>query len=291
LPAGADIASPFVAPRLGGTAVLIVASGAVEAPLVARRLGAWGAGTALVPNVAAASALLPERQWDAILVDHALGSETVQSLARALGTAVARRIVLITPAERNELPALQAAGFTGYLVKPVRAASLAARFAGEDGVFEREPPAEDLVEAPLVPAAGAPGGLAILIAEDNEINALLARSLLAKLGHRPAMAKNGAIAVESWLTAQVSGLPYDLVLMDVNMPDVDGIEATRRIRLAESERGAARTPIIALTANAFDEDRDACVEAGMDGFLSKPLDHERLEAALAAVGPAASLAA
>ena len=105
------------------------------------------------------------------------------------------------------------------------------------------------------------------------------------------MAKNGAIAVESWLAAQACGEPYDLVLMDVNMPEVDGIEATRRIRAAEGERGAARTPIIALTANAFDEDRNACVEAGMDGFLPKPLDRERLEATLATVKPAASLAA
>jgi PAS domain S-box-containing protein len=291
LPA-ADAGSPFVAPRLDGMAVLIVGPGAVEAPLVARRLGTWGASTALVPNGAAATALLPERQWDAVLVDHALGSEAVQSLACAIGTSAARRIALITPSERHELPALHAAGFTGYLVKPVRMASLAARFAGEDGAFERVPAAEEMVEAPLVPAAGAAAaGLAILVAEDNDINALLARALLVKLGHRPTMAKNGAIAVESWLAAQVSGEPYDLVLMDVNMPEMDGIAATRRIRSAESERSAQRTPIIALTANAFDEDRDACVAAGMDGFLAKPLDRERLEAQLATVRPAASLAA
>jgi PAS domain S-box-containing protein len=291
LPAAAAAASPLVAPGLDGTAALIVAPGAVEALLVARRLGTWGASTALVPNDAAASALLPERQWDAVLVDHALGSAAVESLVRAIGTSVARRIVLITPSERHELAALQAAGFTGYLVKPVRAASLAARFAGEDGAFEREAAAEETVEAPLVPTAGRAAGLAILVAEDNDINALLARSLLVKLGHRPTMAKNGAIAVESWLAAQVSGEPYDLVLMDVNMPEVDGIEATRRIRSAESERDAARSSIIALTANAFDEDRDACVMAGMDGFLAKPLDRERLEAVLATVRPAASLAA
>jgi PAS domain S-box-containing protein len=289
LPAAADAAPPFVPPRLGGTAVLIVAPGAVEASLVARRLGAWGASTAVVADAAVTAALLPERRWDAVLVDHALGSDAVQALARAIGTTVERRIVLVTPGDRHALAALQAAGFTGYLVKPVRAASLAARFAGE-GAFEREPAAE-LVEAPLVPAPGTSAGLAILVAEDNDINALLARSLLVKLGHRPIMAKNGAIAVESWLAAQVAGEPYDLVLMDVNMPEVDGIEATRRIRAAEGARGAARTPIVALTANAFDEDRNACVEAGMDGFLAKPLDRERLEAALAAVSPAASLAA
>jgi CheY-like chemotaxis protein len=197
--------------------------------------------------------------------------------------------VLITPGERHELAALQAAGFTGYLVKPVRAASLAARFAGE-GALESERLADEMVEVPLVPAPGATG-LAILVAEDNDINALLARALLVKLGHRPTMAKNGALAVESWLAAQVSGVPYDLVLMDVNMPEVDGIEATRRIRAAEDERAARRTPVIALTANAFDEDRDACVAAGMDGFLPKPLDRERLEGVLATVRPAASLAA
>jgi CheY-like chemotaxis protein len=191
--------------------------------------------------------------------------------------------VLITPGDRHELAGLQAAGFTGYLVKPVRAASLAARFATESDAFDRDA-AEPTPDAPLVPAA-APG-LAILVAEDNDINALLARSLLVKLGHRPTMAKNGAIAVESWLAAQLSGVPYDLVLMDVNMPDLDGIEAARRIRAAEEARNVARTPIIALTANAFDEDRDACLKAGMDGFLAKPLDRERLEAALAGKRPA-----
>lgn len=291
LPAAADAGASFVPPRLDGAAILIVAPGAVESSLVARRLGAWGASTAVMPNLAAAVAVLPERQWDAVLIDHALGSEALQALARTIGTAVARRIVLITPGERHELPALQAAGFTGYLVKPLRAASLAARFADETGAFEREPAADDMVEATLAPAPSAAAGLAILVAEDNDINALLARALLVKLGHRPTMAKNGAIAVESWLAAQVSGVPYDLVLMDVNMPEVDGIEATRRIRAAENERGAGRTPIIALTANAFDEDRDACVTAGMDGFLPKPLDRERLETVLATVRPAASLAA
>jgi len=291
LPAAADAGASFVPPQLHGAAILVVAPGAVESSLVARRLGAWGASTAVMPNLAAAMALLPERHWDAVLIDHALGREALQALGRAIGTACARRIVLITPGERHELPALQAAGFTGYLVKPLRAASLAARFTGATGAFEREPAADEMMEAPLLPAAGASGGLAILVAEDNDINALLAHALLVKLGHRPTMAKNGALAVESWLAAQVSGVPYDLVLMDVNMPDVDGIEATRRIRAAENDRDARRTSIIALTANAFDEDRDACVAAGMDGFLPKPLDRERLETMLATVTPAESLAA
>jgi len=75
------------------------------------------------------------------------------------------------------------------------------------------------------------------------------------------------------------------------MPGMDGLEAARRIRAAETERGAGRTPIIALTANAFAEDREACLAAGMDGFLVKPLDRERLAAALAEVAGKAAIAA
>jgi CheY-like chemotaxis protein len=130
-------------------------------------------------------------------------------------------------------------------------------------------------------------GLSILVAEDNEINALLARALLVKLGHRPTMVESGTAAIETWLAARAADMPYDRVLMDLHMPDMDGLEATRRIRTIEAETGAPRTPVLALTANAFAEDRDACLEAGMDGFLVKPLDRERLAAALSAPGSAA----
>ena len=132
-------------------------------------------------------------------------------------------------------------------------------------------------------------GLAILVAEDNEINALLARSLLTRLGHRPTVATSGDAAVDAWLSAREAGEPYAIVLMDVHMPGSDGIEATRRIR--EAEAGGPRTPIVALTANAFDEDRDACLAAGMDGFLTKPLDRERLATALATAADAKAMAA
>ena len=193
--------------------------------------------------------------------------------------AVAQRIVLITPGERRELAALRSAGFTGYLVKPVRAHSLAARFDGASDPFEREAREED--PAAEREAASAPrNGLAILVAEDDPINALLARALLARLGHRPTVVENGARAIEAWLAARAAGTPYDAVLMDVNMPELDGLEAARRMRAAERE--GERTPIIALTASAFEEDRESCLAAGMDGFVAKPLDRERLAAALAA---------
>ena len=124
-----------------------------------------------------------------------------------------------------------------------------------------------------------PAGLSILVAEDNDINALLARALLVKLGHRPTLAANGCDALESFLGARAAGTPYDLVLMDVRMPGMDGLEATRRIRAAEAEGGArafrsSRSPPMPIA-----EDRDACLAAGMDGFLTKPLDRERLRCA------------
>ena len=282
LPRSATACGPaFKRPALAGREVLIVAPAAIEAALVARRLMRWGASPCRVADAHAAAAIISERPWSAILVDHALGLDACRGLAAATAGTVARRLVLITPAERHRLPALQAAGFTGYLVKPIRAASLAARLGAdlEDFNLDRDGSRQDSADPQR-----AAGGLAILIAEDNEINALLSRTLLAKLGHRPIVASNGAAAVEAWQAARRAGAPFDLVLMDVQMPGSDGIEATRRIRAAETE--GTRTPIIALTADALSEDRDASLAAGMDGFLTKPLDRERLAEILASVARA-----
>ncbi len=274
LPPAGDTEQPRLAvPDLAGEDILIVAPAALEASLLARYLQRWGARTKIVPDERVAAALLPEQPWSAVLVDHALGTPASEAVARS-AAAVRRRIVLVTPAMRGELAVLKAAGFSGYLIKPVRAASLAARFSAGDAF---EPDAET-ADAP--PAMAPESRLSILVAEDNEINALLARALLVKLGHRPTMAANGAAAVDSWLAARAAGAPYDRVLMDLHMPGMDGLEATRRIRAAEAREETARTPIVALTANASSEDREACLAAGMDSFLIKPLDRERLAAAL-----------
>jgi signal transduction histidine kinase/DNA-binding response OmpR family regulator len=274
-------------PRLSGTHVLIVAPTAIEALLVARRLACWGARTCFVPDADAAITTLSERSWDAVLVDYALGTASCARLAQACA-AIARRIVLITPADRHALADL--AGFTGYLVKPVRAASLAARMtAGADGRDHAGSSDEAVTSDRQV--APAPNGVAILVAEDNEINALLARTLLERLGHRPIVVGTGDAAVAAWERAQAAATPFRLVLMDVHMPGSDGIAATRRIRALEHARGIRPTAIIALTANAFDEDRDACLAAGMDGFLTKPLDRDRLADALATAANSASVAA
>ena len=269
-------------PDLTGSDILIVAPALTEATLIARRLQRWGARTKIVPDEKVAAAILPERIWSALLVDHVLGTQTSQELARAAAS-VPQRIVLVTPVMRGELGALKDAGFTGYLIKPVRAASLATRLSANDGF---EPGGTtDVAEAPSATQAGR--GLSVLVAEDNEINALLMRALLVKLGHHPTVACDGAAAIECWSVARAGGAPYDRILMDLHMPDMDGLEAARRIRAGEAETGAARTPILALTANASAEDREACLAAGMDGFLVKPLDRERLAAALAEAGKAA----
>ena len=130
-------------------------------------------------------------------------------------------------------------------------------------------------------SAGPTEGLSILVAEDNEINALLARALLHRLGHRTTITPNGAAALETFCAAVSAGKPYDLVLMDVHMPDLDGLEATRRFRAVETVMAVPRTRIIALTANAFGEDCEACLAAGMDDFLVKPLVRDRLAEVLA----------
>jgi CheY-like chemotaxis protein len=269
-------------PRLDGERVLIVAPPAsVVAALVARRLAGWGARPRIADDVEAACARLAEPSCDTLIVDRTLGRAAIESIARASAPSVARRIVLVTPDNRDELAGLRELGFTGYLVKPVRAASLAARFAAaaQEPFADTDADQAGGAEAPGQTPARADPGLAILVAEDNEINALLARALLVRLGHRPTVVANGAQAVDAWRAARDAGAPYDLVLMDVHMPEMDGIAAAGRIRAAEP--AGERTPIVALTANAFSDDRDACLAAGMDAFLTKPLDRERLAELLA----------
>ena len=122
-----------------------------------------------------------------------------------------------------------------------------------------------------------PSRLHVLLAEDNDINALLARKVLERLGATADWAKNGAEAL-ALATAALCGErpPYDAVLMDVRMPEIDGLAVTRRIRELEAKRGLAPLRIVALTANAFPEDQEAARRAGADAFLPKPFDREAL---------------
>ncbi len=268
-------------PDLTGKAVMVVMPQTIGASLVTRRLGRWGAQTCETSDLTVAEALLPERAWHAVIVDHALGANAVQAFGERAISHTTHRLAMFTPAERHDLRPAEMAAFTGYLVKPVRAASLAARLLPEAPLAPELPDDSDVARTPA-----AAKKLSILVAEDNEINALLMRSLLTKLGHQPVICINGREALESWIAAETAGARYDVVLMDVQMPEMSGITATRMIRARESERGLSRTKVLALTANTLVEDRYACFEAGMDGFLVKPLDREKLAQALSDISPA-----
>jgi CheY-like chemotaxis protein len=125
-------------------------------------------------------------------------------------------------------------------------------------------------------AADVVQGLRILVAEDNEVNQLVISSLLVHLGHSCELADDGLEAL-----AMVTSKTYDLVLMDIQMPNLDGMAAARRIRALEGD--VARIPIIALTANAMVEDRNAYIAAGMDDHVSKPVEAKEIAAAISRV--------
>jgi CheY-like chemotaxis protein len=131
--------------------------------------------------------------------------------------------------------------------------------------------ARDGAAAPgVAPAAAA---LRVLLAEDNPVNVKFALKVLERGGHHVTVAGNGREAVDLWRTG-----PFDLILMDVQMPEMDGLDATREIRRLEAGRdgGGGRVPIIAMTANAMSGDREMCLDAGMDGYVAKPVKRDAL---------------
>ncbi|WP_309628041.1 response regulator [Brevundimonas sp.] len=203
------------------------------------------------------------------LVDHAEAAVSGEALAPL--PEGGRGVILLKPSERELIARYRSVGFHGYLIKPLRRASLvervlAAATAGEtQGAPRGLPPEDDRV----VPVRFA--GIRVLLVEDNPVGALLARTLLRREGCVVETAATGDEAIAAMKRAR-----YDLVFMDMRMPGMDGPAATRVIRA-----GGDRTPIVALTANAFAEDRQACLEAGMNDHLVKPLEPDALRASLA----------
>jgi CheY-like chemotaxis protein len=177
---------------------------------------------------------------------------------------------MLKPEERDLIERYRTAGWSGYLIKPLRRVSLAARV---EAVLASSAPGGPSV-APNDDerlSSAAMSGVRVLVAEDNPVNALLAKSLLRREGCTVELAGSG----EEALLALTRGR-YDLVLMDMRMPGLDGPAATRALRSRGDE-----TPVVAITANAFEEDRRECLEAGMNGYLTKPVDPAALRAALA----------
>jgi len=195
--------------------------------------------------------------------------------------------LLTAPGET--LPDQQALPYQGYLVRPVRAASLAARLTqtgsaedshsrdgpSKDGLLNEDTGADISETTPPALQPG-PDALNVLVAEDNELNATLTRMMVERAGHIPHMVESGLEALETMKDSEPG--TYDLIFMDLHMPLMDGYEATREIRALEGLRGDL--PIIALTANVMAEDRKSCQAAGMDDYLSKPVDPADLAAML-----------
>jgi PAS domain S-box-containing protein len=215
-----------------------------------------------------------------VLTDYLMPGMDGEGLARTILADKAfgePRLVISTSApNRGDARRFREVGFDGYVTKPVPPESLrdilvtvlaheGKQFITRHTVREaRSAEAAQLSEKTYVPDATL-DHVRVLLAEDNVVNQKVAARMLQKFGCRVDVAANGAEAVTMW-----RDLPYDIVFMDCQMPGVDGFEATRRIRTIEgTER---RTPIVALTANAMRGDREACIGAGMDDYLSKPID-------------------
>jgi len=186
-------------------------------------------------------------------------------------------IVMLTSAARpDDVARCRRLGIDAYLVKPVKHSDLLDALVTLFGVARRRP------------QRGAATGkrprrsLRILVAEDNLVNRTLVTTLLRKRGHKVTAVENGRAAVES-IDASPRG--FDVALMDVQMPEMSGLEASQAIRDREGATGR-RLPIVALTAHAMQGDRERCLDAGMDGYLSKPIDVDELVATVERFGGA-----
>jgi len=281
-----------------GERVLIVLEGAIEAALVGDLLVAMGASVARVREKdaarVAADAADKGMPFSALLTDKANVGADIGRLLPLLtapkgADRAPRAVVILDPGERSEIANLRAQGFNGYLVRPVRPVSALTQLFGNAERGQTRS-VDTAIKAPVPPRdTDSAAGLSILLAEDNEINALLASTVLEKSGARVVRARDGAEAIAKARGERGDGEEpgFDLVLMDIHMPDMDGVEAARGIRALypdDARPGAGRPPIVALTANAFAEDRAAYLAAGLDDYLAKPFDRQDLAALLSRWG-------
>ncbi|MFL5768456.1 MAG: response regulator [Chloroflexota bacterium] len=271
--AGAPPAAPPV--DLAGRRVLVVDDNETNLRIVTAQLEHLGVQvTALTAPLEALAVIGQGTAFDALVTDLRMpeldGLALAAAVGRSLGDTAPPVLVLSSAGQRER----DASGVAAFLTKPVKPGALRDTLVAVlGGVVERPAsrPAERVVaDADL----GVRHPLRILLAEDNAVNQKLAVRLLERMGYSAQVAMDGTEAI-----AALEGGEYDIVLMDVQMPELDGLEATRRIRARWPDRSLR---IVAMTANAMEGDRETCIAAGMDDYLSKPIRPDALAAALLA---------
>jgi PAS domain S-box-containing protein len=268
---------PADAPSLQGRRVLVVDDNATNRRILRAQLGKWGLVAEEATNGQEALDRLAAAPFDVALVDHQMPGMDGVTLCERAHQAHPRLALLVVSSvggkpEGWDRPGL---GISAFLTKPVRASDLLDSILSALG--ERPSPAP--AAPPPVVSATPPSsrrGLRVLLAEDNVVNQKVALKMLERLGVAADVANNGEEAV-----AALQAKPYDVVFMDVQMPRMDGLEATRRIRgLALPQRPV----IVAMTAHAMPGDRERCLEAGMDDYITKPVRLEALDGVLGKLG-------
>jgi PAS domain S-box-containing protein len=264
--------------------VLVVDDQPTDREIIRRYLESWGALCLTGANGReginllrlAAHANLP---YDVAIIDLNMpgldGMELARQIRQEAGFDHTRLLLLTAYDQRNLSAEASKAGFTACLTKPLRQSDL------YDALVSHAvtPPAEDADPPPLPdeevvappPEVAEPEGQTVLLVEDNPINQRLATFQLGKLGYRVDLAHNGQEALDA-----LARQPYPLVLMDCQMPVMDGFEATRQIRAREAAGHLAPAIIVAMTANAMQGDRERCIAVGMNDYLSKPIDPRKL---------------
>ncbi|MGH8188260.1 MAG: response regulator, partial [Steroidobacteraceae bacterium] len=273
-------ASAASTPRsAAGRRVLLVDDNDTSRRVIAQQLQARGYEVDTCGGASQALALLDTaaRPFDVVLLDyqmHEMDGVTLGERILSSPSAGGARVVLLTSIDYTDMKRLAEKGFAGYLVKPIKARELVDCL---ERVLAHSAADWHVQSQPIITRGGLVAteqkgryGGKVLLVEDNTINQRVAQRFLERLGCDVALAADGQQAVEA-----CSRDMYDIVLMDMQMPVMDGLEATRSIRAQEPV--GRRTPIIALTANVLMTQLERCLEAGMDDYLTKPFDIARLQ--------------
>ncbi len=268
---------PATLADLAGLRVLIIDDLQVNRDICSEITKFWGMEPTSTASVTGTRSLLaaaaPEETWDLVLVDQIMpdgkGHELASEIRKHPATAGAPIILLTSGMSVGDADATGQRNIDATLFKPVKQSELLSCILKALGKATLRETQE--LDIQTFAEEGAVGPLRILLAEDNAVNQLLARKLLQGLGHEVVVAADGQEALE-YLAAQTC----DLVFMDVQMPRMDGYEATKKIRAKEKAEGAPRLPIVAMTANALQGDRERCLEAGMDDYVAKPISRRSL---------------